>query len=385
MEGSVYLGSLIAAWLGIEPATAWLQVQRPGHYATKPQIIVTSKQLNFRECVEHYQMMCDICHCRPLAYSTLADLVHHVRQSLSLSDLALAVNLFSKNVHDESLPCSIQTMSCKLLLNLVECIRAKSEAENGNVSHTCGLMAEQVLYVWFLWFGIFRKYFSFFPVVKIPIQAMSGRWNSDWCKWLFMWWLCIISKLTLLCSCPVGHVMRLACLSVPYGLTTLKQKGVEESKLGWTFFRAQVSGMPIFRWKGQRSRSLDVKNHRKLASFLLTVKRIRRRQIEHRLQMPLLGLIYCRHLNMRRSATGQTDGCMSCRHSAICFLVKLFTVWIVRWRTTVLTVRKKCNVECTVCRVWDIIVMRTETMKPIIELSFHCYQWCYTAGSVFVY
>ena len=76
-----------------------------------------------------------LCDGRPLAYSTLADLVHHVRQSLSLSDLALAVNLFSKNVHDESLPCSIQTMSCKLLLNLVECIRAKSEAENGNVSH----------------------------------------------------------------------------------------------------------------------------------------------------------------------------------------------------------------------------------------------------------
>jgi len=80
-------------------------------------------------------MMFDVYRGRPLAYSTLADLVHHVRQSLSLSDLALAVNLFSKNVHDESLPCSIQTMSCKLLLNLVECIRAKSEAENGNVSH----------------------------------------------------------------------------------------------------------------------------------------------------------------------------------------------------------------------------------------------------------
>ena len=78
---------------------------------------------------------CVVWYGRPLAYSTLADLVHHVRQSLSLSDLALAVNLFSKNVHDESLPCSIQTMSCKLLLNLVECIRAKSEAENGNVSH----------------------------------------------------------------------------------------------------------------------------------------------------------------------------------------------------------------------------------------------------------
>ncbi|XP_048245320.1 transformation/transcription domain-associated protein-like isoform X4 [Haliotis rufescens] len=69
---------------------------------------------------------------RPLAYSTLADLVHHVRSALPLNDLSLAVNLFSKNVHDESLPSSIQTMSCKLLLNLVECIRQKSEQENGN-------------------------------------------------------------------------------------------------------------------------------------------------------------------------------------------------------------------------------------------------------------
>lgn len=73
--------------------------------------------------------------CRPLAYSTLADLVHHVRQSLPLHDLSLAVSLFSKNVHDESLPSTIQTMSCKLLLNLVECIRVKSEQESGNVSH----------------------------------------------------------------------------------------------------------------------------------------------------------------------------------------------------------------------------------------------------------
>lgn len=41
---------------------------------------------------------------RPLAYSTLADLVHHVRQHLSFSDLARAVHLFAKNVHDETLP-----------------------------------------------------------------------------------------------------------------------------------------------------------------------------------------------------------------------------------------------------------------------------------------
>uniref|UniRef100_A0A0K2TN82 Transformation/transcription domainassociated proteinlike [Nasonia vitripennis] n=1 Tax=Lepeophtheirus salmonis TaxID=72036 RepID=A0A0K2TN82_LEPSM len=66
---------------------------------------------------------------RPLAYSTLADLVHHVRQQIPLSDLSRAVQLFSLNVHDESLPTSIQTMSCKLLLNLVECIRSRSDQE----------------------------------------------------------------------------------------------------------------------------------------------------------------------------------------------------------------------------------------------------------------
>ncbi|XP_051928645.1 transformation/transcription domain-associated protein isoform X1 [Hippocampus zosterae] len=69
---------------------------------------------------------------RPLAYSTLADLVHHVRQNLPLTDLSLAVQLFAKNIDDESLPSNIQTMSCKLLLNLVDCIRSKSEQENGN-------------------------------------------------------------------------------------------------------------------------------------------------------------------------------------------------------------------------------------------------------------
>lgn len=66
---------------------------------------------------------------RPLAYSTLADLVHHVRTHLNITVLSKAVHLFSKNVHDESLPTSIQTMSCKLLLNLVDCIRQRSDSE----------------------------------------------------------------------------------------------------------------------------------------------------------------------------------------------------------------------------------------------------------------
>ena len=66
---------------------------------------------------------------RSLAYSILADLVHHIRTHLKLSHLSLAVHLFSKNVHDDSLPVGIQTMSCKLLLNLVDSIRLKAEQE----------------------------------------------------------------------------------------------------------------------------------------------------------------------------------------------------------------------------------------------------------------
>ena len=55
---------------------------------------------------------------RPLAYSTLADLIHHVRSSLSLPQLACVLKLFSRNVHDPALPVTIQTTSARLLLNL---------------------------------------------------------------------------------------------------------------------------------------------------------------------------------------------------------------------------------------------------------------------------
>ena len=51
---------------------------------------------------------------RPLAYSALADLVHHVHTHLPLPPLSLAVRMFSKNVHYDSLLVSIQTMSCKV-------------------------------------------------------------------------------------------------------------------------------------------------------------------------------------------------------------------------------------------------------------------------------
>lgn len=102
---------------------------------------------------------------RPLAYSTLADLVHHVRQHLNIHVLAKAVHLFSKNVHDESLPTSIQTMSCKLLLNLVDCIRQRSEAE----SSTARDLLITMLRVFTL---------KFYTIAKIQLPQIISKWKT---------------------------------------------------------------------------------------------------------------------------------------------------------------------------------------------------------------
>ena len=59
---------------------------------------------------------------RPLAYSLLADLIHHIRESLSRDQIRKTVDVFSKNLHDSFPGTSFQTMSAKLLLNLADCI-----------------------------------------------------------------------------------------------------------------------------------------------------------------------------------------------------------------------------------------------------------------------
>lgn len=59
---------------------------------------------------------------RPLAYSTLADLVHHVRTKLSMKQLGKLTYIFSRNIHDATLPVTIQTTSVRLLLSFVDTI-----------------------------------------------------------------------------------------------------------------------------------------------------------------------------------------------------------------------------------------------------------------------
>ncbi|QSS58129.1 hypothetical protein I7I51_07552 [Histoplasma capsulatum] len=57
---------------------------------------------------------------RPLAYSMLADLIHHVRESLNRDQIRRTVEVYTKNLHDEFPGTSFQTMSAKLLLNMAE-------------------------------------------------------------------------------------------------------------------------------------------------------------------------------------------------------------------------------------------------------------------------
>lgn len=63
---------------------------------------------------------------RPLAYSMLADLIHHVRDHLKPPIIRKTVAIYTRNLLDDFPGTSFQTMSAKLLLNMAECI-AKME------------------------------------------------------------------------------------------------------------------------------------------------------------------------------------------------------------------------------------------------------------------
>lgn len=59
---------------------------------------------------------------RPLAYSTLADLIHHTRNELSQPQLARVVSVYSCLTHDATYPITIQTMCTKLVQTSIETI-----------------------------------------------------------------------------------------------------------------------------------------------------------------------------------------------------------------------------------------------------------------------
>ena len=67
---------------------------------------------------------------RPLAYSMLADLIHHVRESLGKDQIRKTIEVYTKNLHDNFPGTSFQTMSAKLLLNMAESITKLENKED---------------------------------------------------------------------------------------------------------------------------------------------------------------------------------------------------------------------------------------------------------------
>ena len=67
---------------------------------------------------------------RPLAYSMLADLIHHVRESLHRDQIRKTIEVYTRNLHDNFPGTSFQTMSAKLLLNMAESITKLEDKED---------------------------------------------------------------------------------------------------------------------------------------------------------------------------------------------------------------------------------------------------------------
>jgi transformation/transcription domain-associated protein len=59
---------------------------------------------------------------RPLGYTTVSDLVQHVRNSLTMPQMSRVVGMFSRVLHDAALPLSTQYIAVRTLLSVVDII-----------------------------------------------------------------------------------------------------------------------------------------------------------------------------------------------------------------------------------------------------------------------
>jgi transformation/transcription domain-associated protein len=57
---------------------------------------------------------------RPHAHSVLVDLIHNIRHQLNINQISRIIYVYSRNLLDSTLSLSIQTMSGKLLLSVIE-------------------------------------------------------------------------------------------------------------------------------------------------------------------------------------------------------------------------------------------------------------------------
>ncbi|CAF4386873.1 unnamed protein product, partial [Rotaria sp. Silwood2] len=67
---------------------------------------------------------------KPLAYNTFGEFFNHIRANLSIEDLQNVLYMYSKMIHDSSLPPTIQVTSLKFLTNIAESIRQKGSEKS---------------------------------------------------------------------------------------------------------------------------------------------------------------------------------------------------------------------------------------------------------------
>ena len=105
---------------------------------------------------------------RALCYNTLADLVHHIKISLSFTQSATAIHYFSKCLLDDSLPVSLQATSAKLLLSLgSELICAKATTGNSNALDKANSMLARQIQLRLL--QVFVKKFKVLSEYHLPL------------------------------------------------------------------------------------------------------------------------------------------------------------------------------------------------------------------------
>jgi hypothetical protein len=70
---------------------------------------------------------------RPLAYNTFGEFFNHIRVTLSIDDLQCVLYMYSKVIHDPSLPPTIQMTSLKFLVYIAESIRQKASDKDSHL------------------------------------------------------------------------------------------------------------------------------------------------------------------------------------------------------------------------------------------------------------
>lgn len=108
---------------------------------------------------------------RPLAYSLLAEIIHHVRVDLTLSQLSRIIYLFSRNMHDSSLTLSVHTTCARLMLNLVEPIFEKGVDQQ--TMDEARILLGRILDAFVGKFGTFKR--------TIPQLLEEGEEGRDRC------------------------------------------------------------------------------------------------------------------------------------------------------------------------------------------------------------